>query len=111
MNTVRKIETAIVTALVEELKAAGYVPVKVYDGGEYVKAPDLAGVLEAVFSVDESTINFAPAGEPKKWGKLGVFIVGGNGEDCISDYHCGDPIFAKAVERACDRSENIQVTA
>lgn len=96
----RAIETAIITRLCAALASAGFVPAKVWDGGEYVATPDLAAVLDAVFAVDESTIHFAPTGKPDAWGRLGVFVVCGNGQDIVSDYHCGNPVFSAAIERA-----------
>jgi hypothetical protein len=35
----------------------------------------------------------------KAWGNRGVLLILGNGEDIISDYHCGNPEFAAAVDR------------
>lgn len=111
MNLNTKIERAIVTALVAELGAADYVPVKVYDGGEYVEATSVAQVLDAVFSVDESTVHFAERGDADNWGKRGVFLVCGNGEDLISDWHTRDALFDAAVKRAVERIANLKVTA
>jgi hypothetical protein len=105
-----KLERSIVVAVVDECAKDGFVPVSVYDGGEYVPAADAAAVLDAVFSVDEATIHFAPSDDKSDWGKRGVFIVLGNGEDCISDFHCGDASFARAVERASDRAQNATVS-
>ena len=93
-----KFEHAIVKALVYKLAAAGFVPVKVWDGGEYVEARTADEVIDAAFSVDEATIHFAPQGAPEKWGRFGVFVVPGNGADIISDFHCGNPTFTAAIE-------------
>lgn len=111
MNLNSKIERAIVAALVDECSKAGFVPVKVWDGGEYVEATTLDAVIDAVFSVDESTVHFAPAGDLVRWGKFGVFLVCGNGEDLISDNHCGNEAFAAAVTKACERASDLKVTA
>jgi hypothetical protein len=51
-----------------------------------------------------------PAGEPKGWGRLGVFLVCGEGADIIADWHCGNTRFDKAVQAACERVENLDVT-
>lgn len=98
-----KIEKAIVTALVEELGKSGFKPFQVWDGGEYVACTDVASVLNAVFAVDTATVHFKP-------GDYGVFLVCGNGEDVISDYHCGNKTFTAAVERASERASHITVT-
>lgn len=111
MNLNTKIERAIVTALVAELADADYVPVKVWDGGEYVEATSVAQVLDAVFGVDESTVHFAPRGAADNWGKRGVFLVCGNGEDLISDHHAGDAAFVAAIRRAAARAADLKVTA
>lgn len=100
MTLTTKIERAIVTRLVSDLDAVGFIPVCVYTGEDYEPANTLETVLEHVFSVDESTIHFAPKSDPGKWGKFGVFCVCGNGADLISDYHCGNAEFSGAVEGA-----------
>jgi hypothetical protein len=123
-NTLRiNLERAIVKALIEEAAKAGFVPVTVWNGEEY--APQgIAGrsraaeayvpdspltpeqAIAEVFSVDESTLHFAPANDLAGWGSLGVFLVGGNREDIISDWHCGNDAFSNAVEAALHRIEN-----
>lgn len=108
MNT--KIERAIVAALIDEAGRAGFVPVRVYDGGEQVKVANAAEAIEAVFAVDESTIHFAPAANRAKWGRRGVFLVCGNGTDIISDWHCGDADFDAAIRRAVERTETLTVS-
>ena len=99
-----RLEHAIVHALIAELATAGFVPVQVWDGEEYVAACDAQAVIEAVFAVDDTpTIHFAPAADPSAWGKLGVMVAPGNGQDLIVDYHCGDASFSAAIDRVCDR--------
>lgn len=104
-----KLERAIVRALLAELRRARYLPVKVWDGGEYVNTPDADSVIAAVFAVDEATIHFEPMSLRARGGNRGVAIVLGNGEDCISDWTAGDPRFSAAVERACERAGNARV--
>lgn len=103
----RSLERAIVTAVVEECGKAGFIPVKVYGVREHVDTPDLTSVLGAVFSVYVSTIHFGRG--PDTWGRTGVAIVLGNGEDCISDWHRGDKDFDRAVQAAVGRIENARV--
>lgn len=88
-----KLERAIVTRLVKDMAKIGWKPVETYDDGEYVPTTSLKAVLATVFSVDMSTISFKKDGRVK-----GVLIVCGNGEDCISDYHCGDDAFNAVIE-------------
>lgn len=103
------VERRLVRQIVRECKKAGFVPVKVWDDGDYVPATNEAAVLEAVFSVSVSTIHFAPKDNLKRWGNLGVMIVCGNGVDCISDWHCGNEEFDKAVTHVTRLSEEIDL--
>ncbi len=103
----QSVEKTIVRVLHAELKKAGFVPVKVWDGGEYVDTNRLRDVLDAVFSVDTSTIHFAPVSDPSKWGNLGVYVVCGNGADLLSDWHCSDPKFDEVVTSVMHRTDEI----
>jgi hypothetical protein len=109
MNDLRiKLERAIVTLLVNTLARAGFVPVLTDDGGERVPTPNLAAVLETVFSVDESRVWFA--NESVSPGtRFGVFLVGGNGSDIISDYSCGGPEFVAAMEMVHNAIDILEV--
>ncbi len=93
------IERRIVRQLVRTLKDARYLPTQVWDGGEYVKVRNETEVLDAVFAVDQATIHF-DGGKGANGKSHGVLIVLGNdGWDCISDYHCGDPEFDAAMDQ------------
>lgn len=77
------IEEKMVRALIRRLKAEGYVPVSVYtDTHETVK--NETQTMDAVFSVDESTITFSNVEDTARYG---VKIILGNGVDCISDWN------------------------
>lgn len=104
------LEHAIVRALVAELHKAGFVPVRVWNEGEYVKVKDMRSILDAVFSVSAPTLHFAPAADPKGWGRLGVLLVIGNERDIISDYHAGNAEFCAAIERVSDAAESGHIT-
>lgn len=108
------IERVIIKALLRDMREEGYLPAAVWDGGAYVMAhgsfdensprfhssqspdtdaPDLIvnpmtdeQVLEAIDSVDESTLHFTRRNS-REWGNRGVLLILGNGEDVISDYH------------------------
>lgn len=106
-----KIEHEIVRVLLKHAKAAGYVPVKVWDGGEYVEATTEREVLDAVFAVCTSTVHFAPEANQSTWGNLGVFLVVGNEQDLISDWHDHRheySAFSEAVRRTCEDSQELQ---
>jgi len=105
------VEKVIVCKLIEELDSAGFVPVKFWDGEEYQtiewkadstvtnKVQREKACIDAITSVDEGTLHFAPKSDLKGWGRLGVLLILGNGEDVISDYHCGNAEFSAAVDR------------
>jgi hypothetical protein len=82
-----QLEHAIVRALIAGLKDAGFEPVKVFDGGEYVQATTERQVLDAVFSVGVSTLHFSPRNDAYSWGTFGVLLVAGNERDIIGDCH------------------------
>lgn len=103
------LERAIVRALIDELGKAGYEPRAVWDGAEYTHVEGADAAVAAVFAVDESTLHFCPVGQRLNWGSTGVLLIGGNGEDIISDWHAGPPAFADAVQRACDRIQALAV--
>ncbi len=65
-----------------------------------------AEALEAVNTVDEGTLHFTHH-HKRTWGNRGVFIVLGNGEDCISDYHAVErEPFCEIIEAIYDRISN-----
>lgn len=78
------LERRIVWNLLEQLVAADFEIVDVYDGEEAVKCADNLAALETVFSVDDSRIYCKKKGVER--GERNVLIVLGNGEDCISDW-------------------------
>jgi hypothetical protein len=110
MNTLEK---TILTALLRDMRAAGYQPCAVWTGEDYVMADARGGTSEArngstrldravrpltdeeVFAVFADydmatpTLHFTHLNRDT-WGNRGVMIVEGNGEDIISDFHCAD---------------------
>lgn len=99
----RLLERLIIRRTIRELKKAGFVPVSVWDSEEYVPATTERKVIETLNAVDfNCTVHFAPAGDLKAWGRLGVMFVLGNGIDVVSDYHCGNPEFSAAMDRVSD---------
>lgn len=106
------IERLMLTALLRDMRRAGYEPAAVWDGEEYVcarSANAADGVksfparapkkihraltdeeaLEAIDSVDESTLHFTQR-NAREWGNRGVLLILGNGQDVMSDHHCAD---------------------
>lgn len=93
----RSLERAILVALLEEARAADYTPLHVDDGGdELVKCKTDAEVIEAVMAVDDATVTFKKPGNAGSWARL----IGGNGEDYLSDYGVSfDPVCKRVYER------------
>lgn len=98
-NLDRLLERAIVSALIRECDAAGFVTHGVDDGGdEDQPATTPAEALEAVFAVDESRLRFKAKDDASDEPRLhNVLLIGGNGCDIISDWHCGNKAFDAAV--------------
>lgn len=105
------VEKVIVCKLIEKLDAAGFVPVKWWDGEEYqaIDNPmDNAATparrekqcIDAINTVDTGTLHFAPKTDLTNWGQMGVLLILGNGEDIISNYHCSTnyPAFTATVD-------------
>lgn len=130
----KTIERTIISALMRDMRAAGYQTAAVWDGEAYVmahgtfeelsprfhssQAPNTAApdhieramtdeeALAAVDAVDDSTLHFTNL-NATTWGRRGVLLVLGNGEDVISDYHCakGEP-FSGVIDAIYARLEN-----
>lgn len=96
----KTIERYVITALMRDMRAAGYQVAAVHVGDGYVmarttlhRAPATiaepmtdAKALEAIDSVDRCTLHFTDRNSTE-WGDHGVLIILGNGEDCLSDSH------------------------
>jgi hypothetical protein len=100
-NDIRcKLERAIVRGLIQECARGGFVVHQVDDGGELVKVRTEDEAIDAVFAVDESRIRFRAVDDTGRQPTLhNVLLIGGNGEDIISDWHCGNASFDAAVNR------------
>lgn len=97
----QKIERQIVRKVIRAMKAAGYLPSQVWDGGEYVSVSNETETLDAVFAVDSATIHF-DGGAGNNGKSHGVLCVLGNGFDVLSDWHIGDKVFAEVMDKVCD---------
>ena len=102
------LERAIVRALIRECAVSGFVVHQVDDGGELVPVQTEDEAIEAVFAVDESRIRFRHQDDGAVRPKLhNVLLIGGNGEDIISDWHCGNPDFDAAVGKVAYNVEDL----
>lgn len=75
------LEATIIRGLIRGLKAEGWLPISVYTD-EQEEVHNETETMDAVHSVDESTITFAKDGAA-----YGVLIIKGNGIDVICDYN------------------------
>ena len=82
------IEKRLVRKLIRIAKASGYKLTKVYDSEEMVKVSTESAAMDAVFSVDESSIYFKRDDQPK--GHCAVIVLGNDGWDAIADASMGE---------------------
>lgn len=83
-----RIEERMIRSLIRRLKREGWRPTRVNDGGdELISVATERQALDAIFSVDEAALGFS-----KGSAHHSVYIVLGNGGDCIADwgYAAGD---------------------
>ncbi len=108
-NTIRCLtERAIVRALIRECLDGGWVAYQVDDGEDLVKVRSENEAIDAVFAVDESRIRFRHVDDTGRQPKLhNVLLIGGNGEDIISDWHCGNASFDACVGRVAYNVEDL----
>lgn len=97
-----ELERTIVRMMIRHMKANGWRVDRVYDGGdEDLPVANETAAMEAVFDVDESTLWFKnDAGKDH-----GVFLVGGNGCDIISDWNYAEgdaDAFGKLMDEYMD---------
>lgn len=122
----QSIERHIISALIRNMNDEGYLVAAFWDGEEYQMGGGLPGqpvvshgaedppdnivramgeteALDAIDTVDEGTLHFTHRNKDT-WGTRGVYLVLGNGEDVISDYHVaeGEP-FGKVIKAIYDR--------
>ena len=98
LNRRMAMERKVVRHLIRTAKAHGYTLTKVNDGEEVVKCRTEAEAMDAVFSVDESTIYFRRPSEPV--GHCAVIVLGNDGWDAIADNSEGEGW--DGVMRDCD---------
>ena len=81
-----KVERRIVWNLLTKLSAAGFEVVAVDDGDETTKCADNMAAMEAIFVVSDCYLYVRKQGRRGKAHNRYIKLVGGNGEDIISDY-------------------------
>lgn len=114
MSANRRVERAILIALIDNLRSAGFAPAAVWteenyqlaDGEELsysnreIRKPMTTDEVLKVFDDFDMlapTVHFTHQ-HKLSWGNLGVMVVNGNGEDFISDWHNSDRAFDAIVE-------------
>lgn len=103
-----ELEKELIAFLFKTARAAGFIPQKVWDGGEFVWSDEDKVLIEAVFSVDECTAYFK---HPDKGVYCAVIVLGNDGWDAISDCSMGpgwDDVI-KAVEDRFDPEQYLPV--
>lgn len=103
-----KAEVAVVRALLDECRKAGFSLSSIEGGEEHLEVRTDDQALDIVFDLDDCWILFQRPGSPDWHGAR--IVLGNNGDDAISDWDCSDPAFNAAVEAAVKRAENITVT-
>lgn len=78
-----RIERRVIANLLAYLAANGFTVRSVHDGEDTVETADAKAVLELVFNLDESWLHVY---KPGNKGSHTVYIILGNGLDCIADY-------------------------
>jgi len=100
-----KLERSIVRKLIRHLKSKGFELVSVFDGEELVKTKTETDAIDAIFSVDESSLCVRKEGK-----RYCVAFVAGNGSDIVADHsNPTDDVhgFVAAMDefqRICDES-------
>lgn len=93
----KKVETAVISALVKSAYQAGYT-VKIHDGGEIIPCDNHDHVMENLFSVDEEHLLFFKDGKRQGWAWL---VHGNEGYDVIADNSASiEPIMKEATEES-----------
>jgi hypothetical protein len=80
-------EKQVVRHLIRTAKQHGFAVTKVYDGEEMVKCTTETEAMDAVFSVDDSTIYFKHPDQPK--GHSAYIVLGNSGPEAIADTSVG----------------------
>jgi|SRR5436189_2712560 len=80
-------ERSIVRGVIRALRAAGWQPHNVHDGGDCVQTRTESAMIDAVFAVDVSTATFKHPDAPKRFF---VSFVCGEGDDIIADHSAPD---------------------
>jgi hypothetical protein len=78
-----RLERRIVANLIDHLQRAGWSIFNVFDSEEDIAVGSMKEAMELVFNLDESWLDFRNAAGAEHR----VFIVLGNGVDCIADYN------------------------
>lgn len=108
LNPRQVMERSMVRHLIRTAIAHGYAVTKVHDGEENVKCTNETQAMDAVFSVDESTIYFKHPEEEK--GHCAYIVLGNDGWDAIADCSMGgkwDAVMAecdKHSDKLCEES-------
>lgn len=86
--TRQELERWVVDHLVCAAATYGFAPTRVWDGGDWVKTPTRAEVMDAVFAVDTCHVYFRHPDNDKA--HCVVIVLGNDGWDTIADCSQGE---------------------
>lgn len=93
------LEHELVAFLFKTARAAGFIPIKVWDGEETIRGADRA-LIDAIFSVDESSAYFKHPDQDSA--HVAFIVLGNDGYDAICDNSVGpgwDEVIAAVEDR------------
>lgn len=96
MKAIIENDRRTVRSFIRAMKAAGIVAVSVWDGEERVACRTEKEVMDAVFSVDMSTIRFKVPGAEKF--SVACIVLGNGCGEAISDHSEANELFAATAE-------------
>lgn len=114
----QEIERKVVRHLIRTMKAHGWIISRINDGGDFDEDsinPNETEAMDAVFSVDESTIYFHKRLDASHgMTHFAQIILGNDGYDCIADHSCStvdypmddfEKVIHLEIDPYCDKLE------
>ena len=96
-STTLVLEHRIVWNMIHFLAANGFQVCKAHDGEEHHDIASPEEAMAVYSSVDDSALSFVNPTAPTQ--QSSVWLIGGNGQDVISDYNCADPVFSELMDK------------
>lgn len=96
--------------LMREAAKEGFLPHSVDDGGDRVEVTSEREAIQAIGSVDDSTVYFRKDGDPKRRRECVVVILGNRDYTTLADASCGREDWDRMLERVHDLCHQASVT-